>query len=165
VVSFAGEATGVSEVRFARVTSGGQRLTRRISKGNVQPTEASRTDVESGDLLGCEARKRSTQREPARRGCWYEDVKWQKSVRRIARRDARRAARQIDGVALAEEGFVRRADARDGDSEVRTVRVACGVFKPESKHDTATGVTPGPSRHDGRRLDHGRCNPQGRQWR
>jgi len=155
----------VSEVRFARVTSGGQRLTRRISKGNVQPTEASRTDVESGDLLGCEARKRSTQREPARRGCWYEDVKWQKSVRRIARRDARRAARQIDGVALAEECFVRRADARDGNSEARTVRVACDVFKPESKHDTATGVTPGPSRHDERRLDHGRCNPQGRQWR
>jgi hypothetical protein len=29
-------------------------------------------------------------------------------------------------------------------------------------HDMAIGVTPGPSRHDGRRLDHGRCNPQGR---
>jgi len=54
VVDHEGEATGVSEVRFARVTTGGQRLARRLPQGNVRPTEANRTDVESGDLLGRE---------------------------------------------------------------------------------------------------------------
>jgi hypothetical protein len=70
-----------------------------------------------------------THREPTRRGCSYEDVRWQKSVRRIARRDARRAARRVGDAALAEEDSARRADARDGDSEARTVRVVAPGFE------------------------------------
>jgi hypothetical protein len=47
------------------------------------------------------ARERSTQREPTMRGYWYEEVRWQKSVQRIARYDVRQAARQVGGVTLA----------------------------------------------------------------
>jgi len=43
------------------------------------------TDVDQA-ITSCERlRKQSTHREPARRGYWYEEVRWQKSVRRIAR--------------------------------------------------------------------------------
>jgi len=59
-----------------------------------------------------QARKRMTRREPTRRGCSYENVRWQKSVRRIELHPARGAARQVGGVTLAEELSPRRADAR-----------------------------------------------------
>jgi hypothetical protein len=41
-------------------------------------------------------------REPTRRGCSYEELRRQKSVRRIARHVVRGAARQADGEALTE---------------------------------------------------------------
>ena len=47
-------------------------------------------------------------REPPRRGCSYANVRWQKSVRRAARSAGRRAARRIDGWALAGEVSARR---------------------------------------------------------
>jgi len=55
----------------------------------VQPAEANRTVVNTGDLLTALARERSTQREPTMRGYRYEEVRWQKSVQRIARCDVR----------------------------------------------------------------------------
>jgi hypothetical protein len=42
-------------------------------------------DVDQAITSRERARKRSTHREPARRGYGYEEVRWQKSVRRIAR--------------------------------------------------------------------------------
>jgi hypothetical protein len=68
-------------------------------------------------------------------------VRWQKSVRRIARRDARGAARQIGGAALAEELSERRADALDGGSEARTVRELRDAFDYEGKRGPAVGAT------------------------
>jgi len=53
------------------------------------PAEVSRTVVQQAISSTALARKRSTQGEPTMRGYWYEDVRWQKSVRRIARCDVR----------------------------------------------------------------------------
>jgi len=67
----------------------------------VHPAEANRTVVKTGGPSTVLARERSTQREPTMRGYWYEEVRWQKSVQRIARYDVRQAARQVGGVTLA----------------------------------------------------------------
>jgi hypothetical protein len=45
------EATGVSEVRFARVAVGRQRPPRRLREENVRPAEANRPERDAGDLL------------------------------------------------------------------------------------------------------------------
>jgi len=55
----------------------------------VQPAEANRTVVQQAISSTALARKRLTQREPTMRGYWYEEVRWQKSVQRIARCDVR----------------------------------------------------------------------------
>jgi len=107
------EATGVSEVRFARVAAGRQRPPGRLRRGETcDPPKRIALNVTQAISSIARARKRLTHREPTRRGCSYEDVRWQKSVRRIARRDARGAARQVVGTALAQGRFARRADAR-----------------------------------------------------
>jgi hypothetical protein len=64
------------------------------------------------------------------RGYWYEEVRWQKSVQRIARCDVRGAARQAGGVTLAKEHSVVRVDARRGGFVVRTVRKSSYAFYP-----------------------------------
>jgi len=81
---------------------GNNKPTAVTTRENVRPTEANRTDVRQAISPIAQARKRMTHREPARRGCSYEDVRRQKSVRRIARRDARGTARRIGDTALAE---------------------------------------------------------------
>jgi len=45
------EATGVPEVRFSRGPAGRQRPPERLSRENVEPTEANRPEREAGDLL------------------------------------------------------------------------------------------------------------------
>jgi hypothetical protein len=55
----------------------------------VQPAEANRTAVQQAISSIVLARKRLTHREPTMRGYWYEEVRWQKSVQRIARGDVR----------------------------------------------------------------------------
>jgi len=72
-------------------------------------------------------------------------VRWQKSVRSIARRDARGAARQIVGTALAPGRFARRADARSGrpprgENGARSARYS----QKRDKRDAAAGGDPGP---------------------
>jgi hypothetical protein len=47
--------------------------------------EANRTVVQQAISSTTQARKCLTEGEPAMRGYWYEDVRWQKSVQRIAR--------------------------------------------------------------------------------
>jgi len=89
---------------------------------SVQPAEANRTVVKQAVSSPSLARERLTQGEPTMRGYWYEEVRWQKSVQRIARCSVRCAARQAGGVTLAEEHSARRADVRGGGFEVRTVR-------------------------------------------
>jgi hypothetical protein len=56
---------------------------------SVQPAEANRTAVQQAISSIVLARKRLTHREPTMRGYWYEEVRWQKSVQRIARGDVR----------------------------------------------------------------------------
>jgi hypothetical protein len=69
--------------------------------------------------------------KPTRHGYSYEDVRWQKSVRRIARRSTRGAARRV-GCFGAGQGMRRTlADARGGGSEVRTVCVTAQRLHPE----------------------------------
>jgi hypothetical protein len=81
------EATGASEARYARVTAGRQRPPRRSPFGDhVRPAEANCADVHQPIFLETAPLLRRTAREPTRRGYGYEDVRWQKSVRRIARR-------------------------------------------------------------------------------
>lgn len=73
--------------------------------------------------------------EPARHGYSYEEVRWQKSVRRIACRCPRGVARRIGGTALAEERSASCADAHRGGSEARTVR----VLRSTSEHEACAG--------------------------
>jgi len=80
-------------------------------------------------------------------------VRWQKSVRRIARRPARRTARQVVEVALAEEFSERCADAHDGGSEVRTVCEVVQRFQTRWRSWHQRSGKLGRSRHDGRRPD------------
>ena len=97
-------------------------------------------------------------RKPARYGCSYEDVRWQKLVRRIARRDARGTARRIDGAALAQGLSERRADAHGGGLEARTVRGLHDASKPGCTCGSAAGGNSGRSRHGGRRPDRRSCS-------
>jgi len=91
-------------------------------------------------------------------------VRWQKSVRRIARRPARGAARQVGGAALAEELSRRCADAHGGGSEVRTVREVVRRIPTRKRPRHQRSGQPGRSRHDGRRPDCARVAPQGAAW-
>jgi len=95
---------------------------------SVQPAEANRTAVQHAISSTALARKRLTHRKPTMRGYWYEEVRWQKSVQRIARGDVRRAARQVGGVTLAKEHSALRTDVRGGGFEVRTVRGSRDAF-------------------------------------
>lgn len=108
---------------------------------NVRPAEANRTAVKQAISPVAQARKRWTPREPTRRGCSYEDVRRQTSVRRIARRSARGAARRIDGATLAEELSAARADARSGGSEVTTVRAGARSHRPGGPRASPDGET------------------------
>jgi len=153
-----GEATGMPEVRL-HASRREQQARRDESTENVPPTEANRTDVRQAISPAAQARKRMTHREPARRGCSYDDVRRQKSVRRIARRDARGAARQIGGATLAQGHSARRADARGGGTGVRTVRGVAQRIQPRRRSQLPW---PGPTRsegHDGRRPDRSRVVP------
>jgi len=82
---------------------GCQRLGRPANAG--RSAEVNRSAVKQASPR---ARKRRSLRrqEPTRRGCSYEDVRWQKSVRRIARRVARGAARRF-GRSGAGQGALR----------------------------------------------------------
>jgi hypothetical protein len=153
-----GEATGVSEARSARIATGRQRPPRWHTRGIVRPAEANRLPCKQAISPATPSAKApGRQREPTRRGCWYEDVKWQKSVRRIARRDLRRAVRQVGGVTLAKEHSALRADTRGGGSEARTVRVPSRGSQPREPCDGAVGQgNRVESWHDGRRSD--RCS-------
>jgi len=55
----------------------------------VRPAEAriALTCIRQSAREACAAKTAATHREPARRGYWYEEVRWQKSVRSIARPD------------------------------------------------------------------------------
>jgi hypothetical protein len=85
-------------------------------------------------------------------------VRWQKLVRRIARRDARGTARRIDDAALAQGLSERRADAHGGGLEARTVRGSHDASKPGGKCGSAAGGNPGRLRHGGRRPDRRSCS-------
>jgi len=50
--------------------------------GNVPPAEANRSDVKQAISSIAQPRKRLTRRERTKRGCWYEDVRWQRSAKR-----------------------------------------------------------------------------------
>lgn len=122
------------------------------------PTEATRPAVkQTGSPDGGRASVRPP-REPARYGCSYEDVRWQKPVRRIARRDARGTARRIDDAALAQGLSERRADAHGGGLEAKTVRESCVASKPGGAYGEAAGGNPGRLRHGGRRPDRRSCS-------
>jgi hypothetical protein len=121
----AGEATGMSEARSARIATGRQRPPWWNTTGIVRPAEANRSAVEqaiSPTALGAQAPRR--RRKPTRRGCCYVEVNWQKPVRRIARLAVRLSAKGVGAGALAEENSARRADTRGGGFKVRTVRVS-----------------------------------------
>jgi len=105
----------------------------------VRPAEANGPDVDQAITRVVQLRKQVTRPEPTKRGYGYQGVRWQKSVRRIARRPGRRAARQDDEATLAEEHSASRAGARSGGSEVRTVRASCSETKPGIEHDRGLG--------------------------
>lgn len=65
----AGEATGVSEARSVRATTGRQRPPRWNTEGNVRPAEANGSAVKAGDLSGLARRKPRRLRKPTRYGC------------------------------------------------------------------------------------------------
>jgi hypothetical protein len=104
-----GIATEMSEARphTSREEDNASRDERQT--GNCGPPKRIQTWREPGDSPGKKAW------EPTRHGCSYEEVRRQKSVRRIVRASAARgAARQVGGTALAQKRFARRADARSG---------------------------------------------------
>jgi hypothetical protein len=73
-VTTMGDATGVPEVRFARVTAGRQRPPRRLPKGRTcDPPKRIVLNVKQAISSIAQARKRLTHREPTRRGCSYEE--------------------------------------------------------------------------------------------
>jgi hypothetical protein len=66
------EATGVSEVRFARVAAGRQRPPGRLRRGETcDPPKRIALNVTQAISSIAQARKRLTHREPTRRGCSY----------------------------------------------------------------------------------------------
>jgi len=101
------EATGVSEARHARIVMGRERprgeMRDEPSGKSVQVRRSESHCRGTGGSSPVLARERRTRREPTMRGYWYEEVRWQKSVQRIARCDVRQAARRVGGVTLAEE--------------------------------------------------------------
>lgn len=134
----------MSEARYARTTTGRQRPSRwKTPSGDpVRPAEANGADVHQAITRVVQLRKQVTRPEPTRRGYGYQGVRWQKSVRRIARRPGRRAARRGDGARLAEESSASRAGARGGGSEARTVRVSCSETNPGIEHGRGLGQHP-----------------------
>jgi len=85
-----GEATGVSEARRARITTGRQRPSRRSTRTTGTCSPPKRIALSwNRRLLDCTGAQALDAREPTMRGYWYEEVRWQKSVQRIARCDAR----------------------------------------------------------------------------
>jgi len=99
----------------------------------------------------------------------YEDVRWQKSVRRIARHDARRAARQVGGAALAQGRSAWRADARSGGlPRGENGARSCVTLSATRQARPRRPGQPGRSGHDGRRSDLHAFVPQGagagRSW-
>jgi len=85
-----GEATGVSEARRARITTGRQRPSRRSTRTTGTCSPPKRIALSwNRRLLDCTGAQALDAREPTMRGYWYEEVRWQKSVQRIARCDVR----------------------------------------------------------------------------
>jgi len=129
------EATGASEVRFARVTAGRQRPPRRLRKENVQPTEANRPERETGDLLD-------------RAGAQAHDASRADEARVLVRRTwDGRSRSDASRVALHEEPQGKSAERRwprSSPDAVLTHTVAaprwercvksCDAFQPESGH-------------------------------
>jgi len=135
----------------------------------VRPAKANRPEREAGDLLERAGAKASDAFESRRgAGARTKNVRWQKSVRRIARRPGRGAARQVDGAALTEELSARCADAHDGGSEARTVREVVRHFETRKRARPGRAGQPTRARHDGRRSDCLVVVPQGaasgRSW-
>jgi len=130
-------------------------------RGHVRPAEANGADVDQAITPSVQLRKQVTRREPTRRGYGYQGVRWQKSVRRIARppRSPSRKARRRDGAGRG--GLRTSADARGGGSEARTVRVSRSQFQSRNRAWPGAGVTPGSARHDGRHPDCGSVVPKG----
>jgi len=118
----------------------------------VRPAEANRPEREAGGLL--DRGRASALRIENQRGAGArtKNVRWQKSVRRIARRPARGAARRVVGAALANELSAHCADAHGGGSEVRTVREPATLSYPRASVARRPGKL-GRARHDGRRPD------------
>jgi hypothetical protein len=91
VTCLLGEATGVSEARCARIVTGRKRPRGEMSQkaSLCSPPKRIALSCNRRSPLIALARERSTQGEPTMRGYWYEEVRWQKSVQRIARCDVR----------------------------------------------------------------------------
>lgn len=107
----------------------------------MRPAEANRTAVKQANSPVTQARKRRTPPGTDEARVLVQDVRRQTSVRRIARRSARGAARRIDGATLAEKLAAARADARGGGSEVRTVREGVRSHRPGGPRASPDGET------------------------
>jgi len=131
--------------------------------GLVRPAEASLRWRASGKHLACENRESgTTHRDPARRGYWYEEVRWQKSVRRIARR-FRSASRKASRRGAAGRGALRMTCWR----RPRRPRGENGAHVtpryPNKDGERGRGARgdPGSAWHDGRHPDCGPDVPKG----
>jgi len=130
---------------------------------HVQTRRSDLPDVKSGVVPEPRPRERSTHPEPARRGYGYEVVRWQKSVRRIARphRSKSRKAKSIEAARAEEHSASALTRGAAASRRKRCDKGRVPSFPTRKRARSGSRRRSGSSRHDGRHPDRGAVDPQG----